>query len=82
MPSLAWDAKDQNANVMPDGTYRFEILAEDLEGEALGVTTFANGKVSGVTFNDNATYLITDERKIPVGEVIQVNEGQTAENQE
>jgi flagellar basal-body rod modification protein FlgD len=72
--SIKWDAKDLSGNQVPDGAYRFELMAEDNEGEPMAVTTFASGKVTGVTFSENTTYLITDERKIPVGEVIQVNQ--------
>ena len=71
---IKWDGQDMSGNEVQDGNYRFEMMAEDKEGEPMTVTTYANGKVSGITFSDNATYLVTDERKIPVGEVIQVNE--------
>lgn len=77
LQSLIWDAKDQNGNPVPDGPYRFEMMAEDMDGEAIAPTTYASGKVTGVTFSDNATYLITNDRKIAVGDVIEVNAGQT-----
>lgn len=81
LQSVIWDAKDQNGNLVPDGPYRFEMMAEDPEGEAIAPTTYASGKVTGVTFSDNATYLITNGRKIAVGDVIQVNGGQTEKEQ-
>jgi flagellar basal-body rod modification protein FlgD len=74
LQALVWDAKDQNGNLVPDGVYRFELMAENPEGEPMAATTYASGQVSGVTFSDNATYLITNERKIPAGDVIQVND--------
>jgi flagellar basal-body rod modification protein FlgD len=75
--TLVWDAKDQNGNLVPDGPYKFEMMAEDSQGEAIAPTTYASGKVTGVTFSDNATYLIANDRKIAVSDVIQVNAGLT-----
>jgi len=72
--SVLWDARDQNGNPVADGAYRFEIMAEDGEGEQLQTRSFANGVVSGVSFADNVTYLICDGRKIPVSDVVQVNQ--------
>lgn len=80
--SINWDAKDMNANQLPDGTYRFELMAEDHEGQPMTVTTYANGTVTGVNFSENTTYLVTDERKIPVGEVIQVNQRENTQLQD
>jgi hypothetical protein len=65
-----------------DGTYRFELMAEGHDGEPMTVTTYANGTVSGVTFSENTTYLVTDERKIPVGDVIQVNQKKNTQSQD
>ena len=80
--AVKWDGRDLNGNQVADGNYRFEMMAEDREGEPMAVTTYANGKVSGVTFSDNATYLVTDDRKIPVGEVIQVNQEKDDQTQD
>jgi flagellar basal-body rod modification protein FlgD len=80
--SISWDAKDQNGNQVTDGTYRFELMAEGHDGEPMTVTTYANGTVSGVTFSENTTYLVTDERKIPVGDVIQVNQKKNTQPQD
>lgn len=76
--SISWDAKDQNGNTVSDGLYRFEMMAEDPGGNPVSVTTYSSGKVTGVTFEENTTYLVSGERKIPVGDVIQVNLEQDA----
>ena len=72
--SLDWDATDQNGNLLEDGDYTFEVLAVDAEGQAVESITYSTGIVSGVTFIDGTTYFMVENQKIPIADIIEVNE--------
>ena len=73
--SLSWDAKDRNGNTVPDGAYTFEVQAEGMKGEKLDATTYSQGTVTGVTFEDGTTYLVVGRSKVAIGDVTQVRQG-------
>jgi flagellar basal-body rod modification protein FlgD len=72
--SLTWDGRDRNGNTVADGAYTFEVQALDQKGAKLNVTTFSKGTVTGVTFEDGITYLITGRNKTAIGNVTQVTQ--------
>jgi flagellar basal-body rod modification protein FlgD len=72
--SLTWDGRDRNGNTVADGAYTFEVQALDQKGAKLNATTFSKGTVTGVTFEDGITYLVTGRNKTAIGNVIQVTQ--------
>jgi flagellar basal-body rod modification protein FlgD len=72
--SLTWDGRDRNGNTVADGAYTFEVQAVDQKGAKLNVTTFSKGTVTGVTFEDGITYLVTGRNKTAIGNVTQVTQ--------
>ena len=70
--SMFWDGTDKNGNRMPGGNYTFEILAADVNGKDVDVSTFFTGTVEKVTFENNASFLISGNQKIALGDVVQV----------
>jgi flagellar basal-body rod modification protein FlgD len=72
--SLTWDGRDRNGNTVADGAYTFEVQAVDAKGANLNAKTFSKGTVTGVTFEDGTTYLITDRTKTAIGDVIQITQ--------
>lgn len=71
---LIWDGTDNNGNIVPNGTYTFEAMAMDAEGEPVDVRKFMSATVSGVTFVDNQTFLVAGDRQIALGDVVYVRE--------
>ena len=71
--TVAWDMTDNNGNLLSDGIYRFEVMASDLNGEAINSKTFMSGKVTGIEFKNNAAYLVTDEQIIPMSSVLSIS---------
>jgi flagellar basal-body rod modification protein FlgD len=72
-----WDGRDQDGNVLPDGTYTFDVVAKDMNGEDLRATPYIEGEVSGLVFKDGSTSLVVDGQEIPVGQVLRVYEPET-----
>ena len=70
--SVTWDGRDYLGGQVPDGAYRYEVMAVDADGNAIETTTFTSGTVTGVNFKDGLAYLLTDNQEIPLGNVVQV----------
>ena len=77
--TLVWDGTDKNGNPAPDGSYTFEILAADANGQNVNATALFTGTVDTVTFEDNTPFLISGDQRIAVGDVFKVA---TPHNQE
>jgi flagellar basal-body rod modification protein FlgD len=69
---ISWDGRDYMGNTVQEGVYRFEVNAVDSEGNAVGSKKFVSGTVSGVAFENGIAYLVSDEMKIAMGDVISV----------
>jgi flagellar basal-body rod modification protein FlgD len=78
--SLLWDGTDQNRNRMADGNYTFEIQAADASGRDIDTTTFFNGTVDRVTFENNTSYLIAGNQKVALGDVIEIAASEKEKN--
>ncbi len=72
--TLDWDGSDQNGNLAPSGNYTFEVLAADASGNNIKTTTFFNGQVNKVVFENNITYLMAGDQRVALGDIIQVGE--------
>ena len=70
--TLFWDGTDKDGNRMAEGAYTFELQASDTKGKDIKTTTFFNGTVDKVTFENNQAYLISKTQKIAIGDVIRV----------
>ena len=67
-------ALDKSQSVVPDGTYRFEVVAEDGTGAPVAVQTFMRGRVDGVEFEDTKAFLTVGGQRIALDAVTSVKE--------
>jgi flagellar basal-body rod modification protein FlgD len=68
--TYAWDGKDSAGNQLPEGRYVFTVNAFDAEGQPIEVTTTIKGIITGITFDNNVTYLIIDNNiRIQLGDI-------------
>lgn len=70
-------ALDLGQSSLPDGTYRFEVVAEDGSGASVAVQTFMRGRVDGVEFDNKQAFLTIGGQRIALDAVESVK--QTAE---
>jgi len=71
---LNWDGTDQYGNIMTDGEYSFEVIAVNVDDAVVPVTTYTSGRITGITFKNNITYLVAGEKEIPIGSVIEITD--------
>ena len=70
---IAWDGLDAEGAPVPDGTYTFEVRAEDDQGEPVVSSTFARREVTGVSFEQGFPRLtFGDEAQASLGQVRRV----------
>ena len=56
-----------------DGNYTYEIEAQDVDGNAVGVTTYMQGRVDGISSGTNGLVLNLGNLQIPYANVVSVN---------
>ena len=71
---VEWDGTDNGGNALPEGIYKFEVMAVDANGDKVQTATYISDRVTGVTFKNGVTYLLAGGTKIPIGDVIEVFE--------
>jgi len=76
---MHWNGKDGDGNQLPGGLYTFEVVAKDSDGNVVKSETYSLGQVTGVTFVEGQPYLITENGKYALGDVISVEEGDKTE---
>lgn len=70
--SVTWDGIDYQGRRVPDGSYRFEVMAMDENGNNVPATTFTTGTVSGVYYKNGMSYLLAGNQEVALGDVVQV----------
>ena len=74
---LEWDGKDDKGNSLGSGQYSFEIEAYDADEKRIDVTSYIQGEVTGVTYEENIVYLLLGEQKIAISDVIEIKKNET-----
>lgn len=69
-----WDGTDADGNQLPNGKYTFSVVATDLDGEDIDVTTYGNGLVNGVKNEDGKLVYEVDGSDVDAEDVISVRD--------
>ncbi|OGW55957.1 MAG: hypothetical protein A2Y81_05170 [Nitrospirae bacterium RBG_13_43_8] len=74
--SYVWDGTDNSGSRVPEGHYQVKVEAFDDSGNPVNVSTAVYGTVTGITFDNNITYLIiNDSLKIQLSEIQEIKGG-------
>ncbi len=73
-----WDGLDNTGQSLPDGNYRFSILAQDANGNTVGTRTEVRGRVTGAVYEDGEALLSVGSRRVPLTDLIAVKSGPAA----
>jgi len=72
--SASWDGRDDRGRRLPAGEYKIRVAADDGSGNAVAVTSRAQGHVDGVAFDKGYAELMVGGRRVPMGQVLQVTD--------
>jgi flagellar basal-body rod modification protein FlgD len=70
--TFAWDGKDSDGNQVADGTYSFQVAAQDADGQALSVETYFTGTVEEVYQDSDGIWVKVDGRQMLVSGIVSV----------
>jgi flagellar basal-body rod modification protein FlgD len=76
--SIAWDGRDQNGQLLPDGLYRVDVAAKNAAGEPVKAATTLRGTVDGVELMDDKIFLSVDGVLLPQDSVTSIRRPQTS----
>ncbi len=66
---FTWDGVDKNGNLVADGEYLFEVIAEGADGNSVAGTAMTAGTVQAVRFHDCVAFLLVNGVEIPMQEI-------------
>jgi flagellar basal-body rod modification protein FlgD len=73
--NFTWNGMDKDGNPVAAGTYKLTVSAQNAEGDAIDVTGFVPGHVSGLqTADDGTLMLIVNGETVPMTDVRQISE--------
>ena len=67
--TAVWDGTDESGQLLPSGTYRFEVVANDANGGNVPVALIQRGSVREVAFEDGVPMVRIDDRWVSLSEV-------------
>ncbi len=73
MHAIIWDGKDANGAAVPSGKYLYRVAAENAEGNLVPASTYAQGQVSGITYDNGIAYLMVNGEPVPASDIVQIN---------
>lgn len=69
---VSWDGKDDNGEVMPDGSYQFRVSATDNDGDSVSAQTYTTGTIDGVRFSQNGAVLMIGNIEVQMSDVYEI----------
>ena len=71
-----WSGRYSNGDIATEGTYRFEVLATNFEGNPVSSIKMLSGVVDGISFDEGVSYVSVGGNMIPIGDIIEIRAGQ------
>jgi flagellar basal-body rod modification protein FlgD len=73
--TFSWDGKDSKGSKVADGTYTYQVAAQDKAGNALQVSNYFTGTVEQVYQNSQGVWVTVDGHQMLLSSIIGVKEG-------
>ena len=73
--SFAWNGKDNQGNLVPNGTYTLKVAPKDATGADLEAIISVGGIVSGVESGKDGPQLVVNGSRLPADSVVAVTSG-------
>jgi flagellar basal-body rod modification protein FlgD len=70
---VTWDGRNVQGNAVPDGLYRFSVIAQDRAGNVVSAETVMQGIVDGVEYDDNEPFLLVNGSRVALTSVLSVH---------
>jgi flagellar basal-body rod modification protein FlgD len=71
---IEWDGKDSGGTSVEDGTYSFEVIATDENGESVAVGDTYTGTVTGIAYEEGYPYLMVGDIYVDPAGVAEVKD--------
>ncbi len=69
---LSWDLSDNTGSKLPNGNYKFEVEAINMNGEKMTVNIFKIGLIDGVRFGEKGALLIIGGAEYPISDIVEI----------
>ncbi|MCC6475830.1 hypothetical protein IT157_02135, partial [bacterium] len=73
--SAQWDGRDADGVRVPEGSYSFRVNAKDADGNEITATTFVEGVVDAVNYENGLVTLMINGNSVSLGDVISILTG-------
>jgi flagellar basal-body rod modification protein FlgD len=73
--TFSWDGKDSEGNKVADGTYTYQVAAQDKNGNAIQVNNYFTGTVDQVYQNSQGIWVTVDGHQMLLNSVVSVADG-------
>lgn len=69
---MTWDGTDRDGNAVSDGTYYYQGTARDQNGNVAAITTYAEGDVTGISYEDGGPFARINGMNVKVGDIVKI----------
>jgi flagellar basal-body rod modification protein FlgD len=68
-----WDGNNSAGTAVPQGNYSYTVSATGQTGKAVAATTYTQGPVTGITYNNGTAYLVVNGTPVLASGLLQIN---------
>ncbi len=69
---IGWNGKSQEGAALPDGVYTFRVVAADVKGQEVPVTTYRLGTVDGVSLENGTAVFQMGADKVSFSDILSI----------
>jgi len=71
---LVWDGTNSAGQLLPAGTYTFQVAAKGADGNAVGSKTFTLGTIDGIAYEGSQVFATINGKRIPTQAISQIRQ--------